>query len=67
MHQEPQINRQLAIEKILQNIPRIISKEHNQLLLRPISLQEVESAMQQLKEGKALGQGRFTSNFFHNF
>jgi len=28
-HQEPHINRSLAIEKITRNIPKIISEEHN--------------------------------------
>jgi len=38
VHQEPQIDRMHAIEKVTKNIPKIISEEHNQLLLRPISL-----------------------------
>lgn len=67
VHQEPQIDRLQAIEKITENVPNIIIEEHNQLLLRPISLKEVEKAMQQLKEGKAPGPNGFTSNFFHNF
>ena len=37
-HQEPPINRQPAINKIIQHIPTIIMEEHNQMLLRPISL-----------------------------
>eukprot|EP00253_Pinus_taeda_P010687 PITA_10687 len=67
VHQEPQINRQPTIEKILQHIPKIITEEHNQLLLRLVTLLEVETAMNQLKEGKAPGPNGFTSNFFHKF
>lgn len=66
-HQEPQINRSNAIEKITRHIPKLIIEEHNQLLLRPIELQEVEAAVYQLKDGKALGPNGFTSNFFHKF
>eukprot|EP00253_Pinus_taeda_P004451 PITA_04451 len=56
-----------AINKLLKNIPRIITEEHNSLLIKPISLQEVEEAVQHLKEGKASGPDGFTSNFFHKF
>eukprot|EP00253_Pinus_taeda_P004577 PITA_04577 len=56
-----------AIEKIIKIIPKIITEEHNQILLRPISLQEVEIAMRQLKVGKEPGLDGFTSDFFHNF
>lgn len=53
VHQEPQIDRMQVIEKITKNIPKIITEEHNQLLLRSVSLQEVENVVRQLKEGKA--------------
>ena len=66
-HQEPQADRTQAIEKIIRNIPKFITEEHNQLLLKPINLKEVENAVHQLKEGKAQGPDGFTSNFFHNF
>jgi len=56
-----------AIEKIIKIIPKIIIEKPNQILLMPISLQEVEIATQQLKVGKAPGPDGFTSDFFHNF
>ena len=56
-----------AINKISQNIPRIITEEHNQLLLRPVSRQEVDLAMKQLKDGKAPGPDGFTTTFYHQF
>lgn len=37
------------------------------MLLQPISMQEVEDAMAQLKDGKAPGPDGFTANFFHEF
>lgn len=50
-----------------QNFPKLITEEHNQLLLRPVMPQEVDLAMTQLKEGKAPGPDGFTMNFFHAF
>lgn len=65
-HQEPNIDRSLTIEKLTRNIPKLISEEHNQLLLIPVDLQEVEEVVRQLKAGKAPGLDGFTSNLFHN-
>lgn len=45
VHQEPTLDRRPAIEKITQNVPKLIKEEHNQLLLRPVLLQEVDQAM----------------------
>ena len=64
VHQEPLADRRPAIEKITQNVPKIITEEHNELLLRPILPQEVDVAMNQLKEGKAPGPDGFTTTFF---
>lgn len=41
--------------------------DHNNKLLQAISMQEVEAAMTQLKDGKAPGPDGFTTNFFHEF
>eukprot|EP00253_Pinus_taeda_P027174 PITA_27174 len=67
MNQEPNINRTEAIDRILCNIPCLITEDHNTLLLKPISLQEVETAVNLLKAGKAPGPDGFTSNFFQHF
>eukprot|EP00253_Pinus_taeda_P024057 PITA_24057 len=67
MSQEPHLNRDEAIDNITRNIPRLVSEEQNSLLLKPISLQEVESAAKSLKAGKAPGPDGFSSNFFHHF
>eukprot|EP00253_Pinus_taeda_P011019 PITA_11019 len=67
MNQEPNVNRTQAIDSIKRNIPSLITEEHNLLLLKPISLQEVENAVHQLKAGKAPGPDGFTSNFFQHF
>eukprot|EP00253_Pinus_taeda_P021003 PITA_21003 len=67
VHQEPKIDRTHAIDRVLRNIPKLITEEHNLLLLHPTNLQEVENVVRQLKAGKAPGPDGFTSNFFHNF
>eukprot|EP00253_Pinus_taeda_P031319 PITA_31319 len=67
VHKEPINDRSQAIQNITNKIPRLISDEHNQILLKPVDLQEVESEVKQLKAGKAPGPDGFTSNFFHNF
>ena len=67
VHQEPLFDRHPTIEKITQNIPKVITEEHNQLLLRPVSTQEVDLAMKQLNDGKAPGPDGFTTTFFHKF
>ena len=36
--QENQDNKQLAITKVLQHIPKLINEEHNQMLLHLVSL-----------------------------
>lgn len=60
-------SRNQAIQKITQLIPKIITEEHNDKLLQPISMKEVEEAMAQLKDGKAPGPDGFIANFFHEF
>ena len=45
MHQEPFQDRILAIDKITQNVPKLVTEEHNQLLLCPVSRLEVDIAM----------------------
>lgn len=51
----------------MQQIPKIINEDHNNRLLQPISMQEVDNAMAQLKDGKAPRPDRFIANFFHAF
>jgi len=55
------------IDQITRLIPRVVTREHNALLLKAISLQEVEEAVNQMQLGKAPGPDGFTSNFFHHF
>eukprot|EP00253_Pinus_taeda_P022974 PITA_22974 len=67
VHQVLNADRGLAIDRIIQHVPELITEEHNELLLRPILTQEVDIAISQLKEGKAPGPDGFTTTFFHSF
>eukprot|EP00253_Pinus_taeda_P035376 PITA_35376 len=67
VHREQEENRHRAISKITGNIPKLVTAQHNEILMRPINAQEVDEAMGQLKEGKAPGPDRFTTTFFHAF
>eukprot|EP00253_Pinus_taeda_P031749 PITA_31749 len=67
MSQEPNINRTEEIETIVKNIPKLVTEEHNTLLLKPVELEEVEAVVKLLKPGKAPGPDGFTSNFFQHF
>lgn len=60
-------SRSSAIKSVTQHIPKIITEDQNQNLLKQVTMQEVEEAMAQLKDGKAPGPDGFTSNFFHEF
>ena len=41
------------IVKITQHLPVVISQEHNDFLLKPVELQQVEASMQRMTLGKA--------------
>eukprot|EP00253_Pinus_taeda_P006641 PITA_06641 len=60
-------SREVAIKSVTQHVPKIITDDQNQNLLKQVTMQDVEEAMAQLKDGKAPGPDGFTSNFFHEF
>jgi len=62
---ETNSNRDDAIQKVTQNIPKLISSEQNSALLRPITQLEVDSAAKDMPTGKAPGPDGFTTDFFH--
>eukprot|EP00253_Pinus_taeda_P032484 PITA_32484 len=64
---EPPGSREAAIKAITKHIPKLITEDQNKNLLQQVSMQEVEEAMAQLKDGKAPGPDGFTANFFHEF
>ena len=59
-------DRAQAIHDVTTHIPKLISDEQNHMLMRPTTLQEVETAVMQMKENKAPGPNGFTINFFHS-
>ena len=63
---EDQADRRQKIEKITRLIPRVVTQEHNEMLVKPIDLQEVEEAMNQMTIGKPPGPDEFMANFFHH-
>lgn len=60
-------SRDQAIQKITQLIPKIITEDHNNQLLQPISMKEVEDAMAQLKEVRHPVLTGSLLTFFTNF
>ena len=64
---EDNYSREKDIAHITALIPRGVSREDNENLNKPISLQEVEEALSQMAQGKAPGLDGFMTNFFHFF
>ena len=64
---EDNYSREQDIAQITVMIPRVVSKEDNDNMNKPTSFQEVEEALSQMAQGKALGPDGFTTNFFHFF
>jgi hypothetical protein len=62
---EPPTDRSQAIDSILRNIPKEVTKEKNEALMRPITQEEVDQSLKATQLGKALGPDGFTSDFFH--
>lgn len=56
----------MAIRKITRHIPNLITQEQNEALMRPITMEEVDLAMQETSDGKTPGPDGFTSHFFHH-
>jgi hypothetical protein len=60
-------DRSPAIAKITQHIPSKITQEHNEALMRPITIEEVYLVLEDTTEGKAPSSDDFTTDFFHHF
>ena len=60
-------DRRRAINRITDMIPRTVTRENNEMLLKSVSMQEVEEVIHQMAIGKAPGPDGFTLNFFHHF
>ena len=56
-----------AQQQVISHIPTLVTEDQNFMLMRVITLQEVETTINQMKEDKAPGPDGFTFNFFHAF
>jgi hypothetical protein len=63
---EPLPDRSEAISKITRNVPSLVTQEQNSALLKPITIEEVDEALQHTPKCKAPGPDGFTSDFFHH-
>ena len=64
---DPRPERSAYIDQITRFIPSLVSVEKNDLLIKPITLYEVEEVVFQMREGTAPGPDGFTVNFFHHY
>ena len=55
------------IERISNLVPRAVTAENNEMMTKPIGLQDVEEAVNQMALGKSPRPDGFTTNFFHHF
>jgi len=61
---EPRNDQDRDIKKITNHIPKILIEENNKMLLRKVSLQEVEEVVMGMPNGKASGPDDFTIDFY---
>jgi hypothetical protein len=62
--QEPHQDRSEAIQRITQHIPCLVTEEQNIFLNKPIAIEEVDQALQEVPSGKAPGTDGFTVELF---
>ncbi len=51
--------------EVLQHIPKIITDDHNFMLMKPIDLEEVEMVVKKITVDNAPGLDGFTTSFFY--
>eukprot|EP00253_Pinus_taeda_P024757 PITA_24757 len=61
---EPSVDRAEAIKKICSAIPRLVTEDQNNALMRAANLEEVEEIVKSMKKGTAPGPDGFTIEFF---
>ena len=47
------------------HIPKLVTKDHNQIIYKSIKMDEVETPVNQMAKDKVPGPNGFTTNFFH--
>jgi len=63
---EPRADRHEAISKVTQHVPSLVIQEKNDSLLQPITIEEVDQALQETPKDKAPSPDGFSSDFFHH-
>ena len=63
---KPPVDRLEAINKVTQHVPSLVTPKQNAAFLRPITIEEVDQALQETPKCKASGLDSFTSDFFHH-
>lgn len=61
---EPNIGREVDIERFSQHIPKLVTRDQNLALLRIIKKEEVEEAIKKMAKNKAPGPDGFIAEFY---
>lgn len=61
---DPNTDRARAIQDITNNSPAILTKNHNKIVLRKVSMQEVDGVIMTMSYAKAHGLDGFTIDFY---
>jgi len=64
---ETKKDRLSIIQLITKNIPKVVFEEHNEALLRQITMEELEQTIMDMPKGKSLGLDSFTKNLFQSY
>lgn len=64
---EPRIDKTREIKEITHNIPVILNQDHNKMLLREVTMQEVEEVIMSMLNGESHGHDAFTIDFYKTY
>jgi len=62
--EEPPIDRSQFIKKFIKHIPKLVTREANHILNRPVSEEEVSEVIKQMQNGKYPDLDGFNIDFF---
>ena len=63
--EEPYWDRDTSQREVLSHIPKVITKEHKFMLMKPIELEEFDTVVKKMENDKAPRPDGFAINFFH--